>query len=601
MGAVCVALGVCGCTALLPYPSVDVETSDADCHDGWDDDGDGAIDCDDDSCGRCVARPLAPCPAGWSSTLVAGAPFETHLCAPADELARGCPDAPPPGVTPIPAVAGALSDYLRDMIAPTPDPDGPPLEAWLAPGVHVESDVSVAGHVRVHGLCGAVLETQAGFTTPFGAGDHLALDHLELRLRDSGVATLPLRDTELSYVRVVSAAGVPPTLAVSASSSLQMDHCALAVPLEVGDGRLTASDTSLAQLTLTRSRGELDRVRIDGDVRVDGGVAALDARDLFVSCGSLTAERGALDLQRAVLVHGRGADGLSASGAGGQRGIIRLEDVTVVSADSCAPGTSLAYATITIGGSDVTLTRVTVREPSRPALLLDLHTSALVRDVTLFGGLRGGGALDVDRLRVQGASDVGVRVIGTSLEAATARLRRVYVENVPATPRERTACAELGGGIAFVPPATGSIEASAISDVGGCALFVPRDVALTRLEASVARTWTALCAPDRADAPALAAGITLEDEGERSSTASALCVGSDCAPPPGCPRPEICDNREDDDLDAAVDCDDSDCRADPACAATAETDCANGVDDDLDGALDCDDLDCVGEPDCPPL
>lgn len=79
------------------------------------------------------------------------------------------------------------------------------------------------------------------------------------------------------------------------------------------------------------------------------------------------------------------------------------------------------------------------------------------------------------------------------------------------------------------------------------------------------------------------------------------------------PTDEICDNGLDDDLDGAIDCDDSDCGrecredcdsgldedgdglvdcADPDCAEFCPEDCFNGEDDDFDRLVDCDDPDC---------
>ena len=61
--------------------------------------------------------------------------------------------------------------------------------------------------------------------------------------------------------------------------------------------------------------------------------------------------------------------------------------------------------------------------------------------------------------------------------------------------------------------------------------------------------------------------------------------------------PEVCDNGIDDDGDGDIDCDDSECVADPYCAGTPEV-CDNGIDDDLDGDVDCDDADCAADPYC---
>jgi hypothetical protein len=55
----------------------------------------------------------------------------------------------------------------------------------------------------------------------------------------------------------------------------------------------------------------------------------------------------------------------------------------------------------------------------------------------------------------------------------------------------------------------------------------------------------------------------------------------------------------DEDLDGDIDCDDTDCTSDPACAVpSSETDCADGVDEDQDGDTDCDDSDCAADAAC---
>ena len=69
-----------GCTLLLPYEGTRPESSDAECHDGIDNDFDRAIDCDDDSCVHCVGRPRLTCPEGWISTPVTGASIEVSTC-----------------------------------------------------------------------------------------------------------------------------------------------------------------------------------------------------------------------------------------------------------------------------------------------------------------------------------------------------------------------------------------------------------------------------------------------------------------------------------------------------------------------------------------
>jgi hypothetical protein len=63
---------------------------------------------------------------------------------------------------------------------------------------------------------------------------------------------------------------------------------------------------------------------------------------------------------------------------------------------------------------------------------------------------------------------------------------------------------------------------------------------------------------------------------------------------------EVCDNGMDDDLDQAIDCNDSDCAKDAACVSgTAKIEqCGNGIDDDDNGLVDCADKHCANATPC---
>ena len=62
-----------------------------------------------------------------------------------------------------------------------------------------------------------------------------------------------------------------------------------------------------------------------------------------------------------------------------------------------------------------------------------------------------------------------------------------------------------------------------------------------------------------------------------------------------CSTAEICDNEEDDNDNGLVDCEDSDCWEDDACAEI----CDNGEDEDFDGLIDCEDIvPCFYESNC---
>lgn len=99
------------------------------------------------------------------------------------------------------------------------------------------------------------------------------------------------------------------------------------------------------------------------------------------------------------------------------------------------------------------------------------------------------------------------------------------------------------------------------------------------------------------------------DDGEDNDLDDAIdcldtdCEGADCTIEGGCPGSCLsgtcevpaevdCGNALDDDCDLAVDCQDEDCADDPLCLP--ETVCHDGEDNDGDSAIDCDDTDCLG-------
>ncbi len=79
------------------------------------------------------------------------------------------------------------------------------------------------------------------------------------------------------------------------------------------------------------------------------------------------------------------------------------------------------------------------------------------------------------------------------------------------------------------------------------------------------------------------------------------CDGADRTKGKPCPdigggKETICDDGIDNDGDGDIDCDDRDCRRDPACSE--EGNCTDGIDNDGDGDIDCDDRDCRRDPAC---
>ena len=73
------------------------------------------------------------------------------------------------------------------------------------------------------------------------------------------------------------------------------------------------------------------------------------------------------------------------------------------------------------------------------------------------------------------------------------------------------------------------------------------------------------------------------------------CRDSDCFGEAVCQ--EICDNGIDDNDTGDIDCADATCALDPACDEI----CGNGIDDDFDGDTDCYDAACAGDPACQPM
>ena len=86
------------------------------------------------------------------------------------------------------------------------------------------------------------------------------------------------------------------------------------------------------------------------------------------------------------------------------------------------------------------------------------------------------------------------------------------------------------------------------------------------------------------------------------------CADSDCTSNQACaprcvPTTEQCTGGKDEDCDGKIDCADSDCTSNQACAPrcvpTTEQ-CANGRDEDCDGKIDCADPDCASNQACAP-
>jgi hypothetical protein len=83
------------------------------------------------------------------------------------------------------------------------------------------------------------------------------------------------------------------------------------------------------------------------------------------------------------------------------------------------------------------------------------------------------------------------------------------------------------------------------------------------------------------------------------------CADSDCSADPACApicMAEVCNDGLDNDCDGFVDCADTDCSANPACGPVCMPEvCNDGIDNDCDGLSDCADPDCSANPACAPI
>jgi len=78
-----------------------------------------------------------------------------------------------------------------------------------------------------------------------------------------------------------------------------------------------------------------------------------------------------------------------------------------------------------------------------------------------------------------------------------------------------------------------------------------------------------------------------------ASPAQTLLYRMQCVMGPTDPAGEsVCNDGEDNDNDAAIDCEDDDCAGDPSCPSGRREYCANGIDDDGDAMVDCADPSC---------
>lgn len=594
-----------GCTAILSYPPTPPEDGDEACHDHRDNDLDGRIDCADDSCARCVARPLVVCPDGWASTPVGDDAGTMSCTLPPDAVVAGCPTEAPAGVTPVPATPGAIGDYVAAHQVQPYLPAGPPIDVWIAPGRHLEDTIDVRGHVFLHGLCDGTtlprLEAAAGHDSPVAVDSgRLEIEFVEIAL---GTGTAPAMGRgggmDLRHARVVALGDPDATyLVLEPSMTATFDFVEAQVDVTTDAARLTATDSILAGVRGVASRVELTRVEMGSHMAIAGAVSTLVATSLFSHCGGISAREGAaLTLSEAVVSHPFGNAGLLVAGSeGGAHGSASLHDVVVASSPRCtenpdSPSASLAFVT-----TDVALEVTSVIAPGWLALSLGGGSSGTAVDTSWVGSLALEDAdVSFARAHVTGVDDVAVRV-GTQ---GSLDLDQVYVDAIPTTPREPGTCVPTSAGLSVAGHAT--VRRSAFSHVSGCGVVVlPTGDLTIRGDVRVEDAWTGLCAVGRYDGEALAAPLSAVGVDQAFTEPAELCLEPSCLPIACDPPTEMrCGNDFDDDFDALIDCADPDCAGDAFCRLDSEAGrCTNGIDDDRDGTMDCADAECATTPEC---
>jgi hypothetical protein len=137
-----------------------------------------------------------------------------------------------------------------------------------------------------------------------------------------------------------------------------------------------------------------------------------------------------------------------------------------------------------------------------------------------------------------------------------------------------------------------------IPETGECRILPLEDGTACEIEGELCPGMCSEGACGSSGAPATE--VDCDDGADEDCDGAMDCDDEDCAADPACAPPaEDCDNGADDDGDLDVDCDDADCAAAPNCQPAVE-DCDNGTDDDGDDDVDCDDSDCAAAPNCQP-
>jgi hypothetical protein len=543
-------LALCpSCSLLLAYDLGD-EIGEVACHDGLDNDLDGAVDCDEASCGECVGTPRIACPTGWSPFVPEGASVSATDCMPPDgSLTDGCVD---PSTIPVGAMIVSTDDEALSHALTTGamgNPSGPPRILYLAAGVHHESALAtpLSGHVVIRGLCGGgALPVITGIgsngpihTDPSGSLA-LEIDHVEVRFQAAAMGSWS-GAIRLDHVRI-SADDANTNLHFAPRSALVASHVDIRIPLEFeGDAGLSVTDGRLSGV-IGPLETTLTRVETRGDVTI-AGPGTLVATSLFVHCGRITLTDGAgAHLSESVIDVGPGTiGGMRVVGSVAFRSSVVIDDFVSRTVTSCPGDVSLreGYAR-----ADLQMHRALIADGFPLSFGDDTH--AALQDVTVEAGGRADGLvvaaqLDADRIRVRGASQAGVVVQATGTDSV-AHLTHVYVDAVgtdgadPCSPGTAVGVFVSGpsmigrsyGGSAMV-----TLGASHLTNVGGCGLFAMAgaliDVSNTRVDTST----YGVCAPGFPDV-SMFDGLATDGATTRSSTDAMLCSGNQCPAPAAC-------------------------------------------------------------------
>lgn len=536
--AIATALALTSCSLVLQYTDGTGERSETECHDGMDNDLDGLIDCDDDSCARCVALPTNECPLGWAPRTIAEVgDHPVVTCDPGGGLAfRECPPEPPSDAVIVEPGVGRLATMLEAH------PDA--TELWLAPGEHVE-DVSIVpgpsgGEIVVRGFCGPdrslpLLVPSAGRSWPIRAvRGALVLRDVDIVVDTDGSPPVDSPESRLTLdrARVVATPVVGERRWRSTTGALGIERSVFELEIDLGPGQLlTVRDSYVVGVIAQSATVQIERAIMGNafggraaQLTVSDFGALLTARDVFASCMDVYALSGAeLSLERAVIEDAQLVTRTYVRGRA-----VTLTDVSVVDTGrTCLPATGLA-----VTNAELVANRVLVVGEANYGARFSV-ASGTVRDLAVVGASSVGvqsscSGIDLDRVRVSSAGDVGLRIAACGTDAMPTTIHRAYVDTIPAAPCESN-CSPPRAGIA-IHGGPWSLTDAWIEDVDGCGLFLangtPTDAAV---RGTIRSSRIGACLPGRS--AGLGPDVTFEGNEQDLSFDPELCVAGDCPAP----------------------------------------------------------------------